>query len=57
MSLSDDRIGGSGEVSGVEDKKITPKPAEETKKDEQAATRVTKKRSLRRRARKTLKKL
>jgi hypothetical protein len=46
---------GSGEVSQVAEKKITPKAAEDSKKTEQAATRVTKKRSLRRRARKTLK--
>jgi hypothetical protein len=57
MAVSDDRIHWIREVSGVEEKKITPKPAEDSKKDEPAATRVTKKRSLRRRARKALKKL
>jgi hypothetical protein len=43
---------GSGEVSQVAEKKITPKAAEDSKKTEQAATRVTKKRSLRRKAKK-----
>lgn len=45
-----------GEVSGVAEKKIQPKAAGEKKdeKDERAATRVTKKRSLRRRAHKKL---
>jgi hypothetical protein len=56
VGVGRDRIHGIREVSGMEDKKITPKPAEDSKKDEPAATRVTKKRSLRRRARKVLKK-
>jgi hypothetical protein len=42
-------------VGKVAEKKIEPKAAQDKKTDEQAATRVTKKRSLRRRARKSLK--
>jgi hypothetical protein len=48
---------GSGEVSRVAEKKITPRAAEDSKKDEQAATRVTKKRSLRRKSKKAMKRL
>jgi hypothetical protein len=48
---------GSGEVGQVAEKKIQPKAASDKKTDEQAATRVTKKRSLRRKARKALKRV
>ena len=57
MRTSERTHRGSGEVSWVAEKKIQPKAAEESKKTDQAATRVTKKRSLRARRTKRMRRV